>query len=134
MVAPRNAALGGRKPVPGLAVAYDDAYHTGMPDHRDEAKLDDERLARMESIRARWGGVLPPMQIDEPFPITCDACSEAKCAICGHEPCPCCVDCCDHDACLVEDRAGLGGGGDPTELVKTHECRFTPCDLHRGPC
>ena len=91
---------------------------------------EEENAEHLESIRRRWGGKAPPVDFAEPFPMTCDACAEATCAICGHEPCPCCVDCCDHDACLVALKDTPGGGGDPTELVKTHECVFQPCPAH----
>ena len=72
----------------------------------------------------RWGGKLPPL--DELGDIACGVCEEAKCAVCGHEPCPCCVDCCDHPDCLV-DAPQLGENA----LDKTHDCRFTPCERHR---
>jgi hypothetical protein len=63
---------------------------------------------------------------DDGFGFTCDACAEAKCAVCGHEPCSACRDCCDHFDCLVRV-------GDSDKLQKTHTCVFTACDEHRPP-
>ena len=69
-----------------------------------------------------------PLVEDDPdwgLSITCNDCADACCAICGHEPCPWCLNCCDHPDCLV-DTQGLG-----IALKKTHTCSFTPCSKHR---
>ena len=58
--------------------------------------------------------------------IDCDACSEVLCAVCGHEPCPMCMDDCDHGDCLVPVSDGS------KRLNKTHVCRFQPCPAHRA--
>ena len=55
----------------------------------------------------------------------CDACSEVKCSICGHEPCPVCLDCCDHTDCIAWDAKGSG--------IKKHKCDFVPCAEHASP-
>jgi|GEM_PF-4832741 hypothetical protein len=55
--------------------------------------------------------------------ITCDDCAETKCAICGHEPCPMCIDDCDHPECIVWEGRGHSS--------LTHRCKFTPCEKHR---
>ena len=70
-----------------------------------------------------WTTAIDPT---DSFPITCDACAEAKCSVCGHEPCPACVDCCDHTDCLEKTEEGPHGN-----LKKTHECVFTACPEHR---
>lgn len=59
------------------------------------------------------------------FPITCDECALATCAVCGHEPCPFCCDDCDHQDCLKAEAPGS------STLVKTHECIFEACAAHR---
>ncbi len=43
------------------------------------------------------------------------------CSICGHMPCPVCLDCCDHPDCIVWVNAH-----DPDHSIgrKTHECVF----------
>lgn len=58
--------------------------------------------------------------------IGCDDCAESKCNVCGHEPCPVCLDDCDDGSCLKESSEGSN------KLVKTHECMFTPCERHRA--
>ena len=81
---------------------------------------------------------LHDLDLDRHF--TCDDCAEVHCAVCGHEPCPCCLDCCDHPDCLVEDKS-VEYEGTPEEhtqglgiaLKKTHTCSFTPCEKHKAP-
>lgn len=51
----------------------------------------------------------------------CAECMAAVCSICGHEPCPVCVDCCDDYNCIVWKR----GGG-----KKGHVCVFVRCSVH----
>ena len=52
----------------------------------------------------------------------CQQCS--RCTVCNHEPCPVCVDDCDHHDCLVQIE-----GTD--RLEKTHVCQFKRCDVHK---
>lgn len=44
---------------------------------------------------------------------------EPLCEICGHPPCPGCVDDCDHRDCMKP-------GPEPDSLVKTHVCVYPP--------
>lgn len=53
----------------------------------------------------------------------CAVCMSAVCAVCGHEPCPVCVDDCDHQNCI--DWPDDGGNG-----KKTHTCVFVRCPEH----
>lgn len=54
---------------------------------------------------------------------SCDECASEQCAICGHEPCPECLDDCDHADCLIP-------GKTPNSLDKTHTCIFQRCPKH----
>lgn len=54
----------------------------------------------------------------------CDECMAARCTVCGHAPCPICVDCCDHPECIEWDDEGEG--------QKKHVCQFTRCPKHRA--
>ena len=77
-----------------------------------------------ESFKRRWSGQLPPLEYDEEFgsiDITCDDCAQVRCAVCGHEPCPFCLDCCDNSECLV-------AGELPRSLIKNHDCQVLPCE------
>jgi hypothetical protein len=56
---------------------------------------------------------------------TCDACADARCAMCGHDPSLGDWDCCNSLECLVFDAEGRGS--------KTHVCIFTACPEHRPP-
>jgi hypothetical protein len=51
----------------------------------------------------------------------CEECMSARCAICGHEPCPVCTDDCDVGDCIEWH----GDGG-----TKTHTCVFVRCARH----
>ena len=61
----------------------------------------------------------------------CDECMSEQCAICKHEPCPECVDDCDHPDCLLP-----GENIHPTYhvklLEKTHTCVFERCKKHKN--
>ena len=56
---------------------------------------------------------------------TCDACAEVRCATCDHEPCPACIDSCDHTACTTWNDKGEG--------MPNHECQFTACSRLHSP-
>jgi hypothetical protein len=45
-----------------------------------------------------------------------------KCSVCGHEPCPVCVDDCDDYNCIEWSRGGRG--------KKKHVCVFVRCAEH----
>lgn len=51
----------------------------------------------------------------------CDECMAALCSVCGHPPCPVCVDDCDVGECIEWH----GDGG-----TKTHACVFVRCPRH----
>jgi hypothetical protein len=54
----------------------------------------------------------------------CVECMAAKCSICGHEPCPVCLDDCDNGDCLVAAHRRSD------RLKKTHACVFARCKRH----
>ena len=56
----------------------------------------------------------------------CEDCMSQACAICGHPPCPMCLDDCDHPDCLEPGKPPL-----EEALFKTHTCVFTHCDKHK---
>jgi len=69
---------------------------------------------------------------EQPEPLTedernelgdCGECMAAKCSVCGHEPCPVCLDDCDDGDCLVSVH-----GSD--RLRETHTCIFARCKKH----
>jgi len=51
----------------------------------------------------------------------CAECMAALCAVCGHEPCPVCVDDCDDAECILWSH-GKG--------TKKHVCVFARCAKH----
>ena len=51
----------------------------------------------------------------------CNACMAALCSVCGHPPCPVCVDDCDHTDCITWTK---------TSGKKTHVCEFVRCAEH----
>lgn len=53
----------------------------------------------------------------------CETCMTALCDVCGHEPCPVCVDDCDHPDC-IEWNEQTGSG------TKKHVCIFKRCEKH----
>ncbi len=53
----------------------------------------------------------------------CEECMAALCSVCGHPPCPVCVDDCDDGECINWDDEGNG--------TKAHTCVFVRCPKHR---
>lgn len=56
----------------------------------------------------------------------CEICMSELCEVCGHEPCPECLDFCDDQNCLV-------AGAPPLQeaLFQSHDCIFRRCEKHR---
>jgi len=54
---------------------------------------------------------------------SCDACMAATCTVCGHTPCPVCVDDCDHHDCIAWNLETDSG-------TKKHVCVFARCPEH----
>lgn len=55
----------------------------------------------------------------------CAECMAAVCSVCGHEPCPACVDDCDDSVCI--EWSGDSG-------KKSHVCIFARCAKHAARC
>jgi hypothetical protein len=53
----------------------------------------------------------------------CDDCMAATCRVCGHTPCPACIDDCDHYDCIEWNLETDSG-------KKKHVCVFARCPKH----
>lgn len=53
----------------------------------------------------------------------CEECMSAKCSVCGHEPCPACIDDCDDYNCIEWSETDDSG-------KKKHACVFVRCQKH----
>lgn len=54
----------------------------------------------------------------------CAECMGARCSVCGHEPCPVCVDDCDNYDCIKWNEETKTG-------TKRHVCIFARCAEHQ---